>query len=65
MQSQSQYFDLIILGAGITGLSVARQELLTESGCKVEEGCFDNQWLVNPDAKCLDLNNAVELILKS
>ena len=35
MPSQSQYFDLIILGAGITGLSVARQQLLTDSGCKV------------------------------
>ena len=35
MQSQPQYFDLIILGAGITGLSVARQQLLTDSGCKV------------------------------
>ena len=35
MQSQSRYFDLIILGAGITGLSVARQQLLTDSGCKV------------------------------
>ncbi len=35
MQFKSQYFDLIILGAGITGLSVARQQLLTDSGCKV------------------------------
>ena len=35
MQSQSRYFDLIILGAGITGLSVARQQIHTDSGCKV------------------------------
>jgi len=28
-------YDLIILGAGITGLSVARQQLIQDSDCKV------------------------------
>ena len=35
MTSQKEYFDLIILGAGITGLSIARQQLLSNSDAKV------------------------------
>ena len=28
-----------------------------------KQGSFDNQWSVSPDAKCLDLNEAVDFIL--
>jgi L-2-hydroxyglutarate oxidase LhgO len=31
----TKYYDLIILGAGITGLSVARQKILDEPDCKI------------------------------
>ena len=28
-----------------------------------KQGSFDNQWSVSPDAKCLDLKEAVDFIL--
>ena len=31
----TKYYDLIVLGAGITGLSVARQKLLDEPDCEI------------------------------
>ena len=34
MREKFQYYDLIILGAGITGLSIARQQLINDPACK-------------------------------
>ena len=35
MREEFQYYDLIILGAGITGLSIARQQLINDPACKI------------------------------